>query len=82
MIRTILLFVAIILLIINIILTIKEALVYYPSAAHPGRIRGALVRGEGKEKGKVVGWVEIDGMRYSVEWHIITKDRRWIDDGI
>ena len=82
MINTILLIVAIVILTVNIILTIIESLkyyyVYFPSAAHPGRIRGACVRGP---EGKCAGWVEIDGMRYNVEWNIISKDRRWVDDG-
>lgn len=78
MINTILLIVAIVILTVNIILTIKEAFLYYPFAAHPGRIRGACVQGP---EGKCSGWVEIDGMRYNVEWTIIRKDRRWIDDG-
>lgn len=86
MINTILLSVAIVILIVNITLTILEAKhyyhVYFPSAAHPGRIRGALVRGpEGDVKTTCTGWVEIDGMKYNVEWHIIRKDRKWIDDG-
>lgn len=76
--QTILLLFAAIILLINLILTIREALCYFPSAAHPGRIRGACVQGP---EGKCTGWVEIDGMRYNVEWNIIRKDRRWIDDG-
>ena len=82
MINTILLLVAIVILTVNIILTIGEALkyyhVYFPSAAHPGRIRGACVQGP---EGKCTGWVEIDGMKYNVEWTIIGKNRRWIKDG-
>ena len=38
MINTILLIVAIVILTVNIILTIKEAFLYYPFAAHPGRM--------------------------------------------
>ena len=74
MINTILLIVAIVILTVNIILTIVESLkyyhVYFPSAAHPGRIRGACVRAGG---GKGAGWVEIDGMRYNVEWYLIGR---------
>lgn len=70
MVRTILLCIAIVLLTINIILTIKEALLYYPFAEHPGRIRGACAQGR-LDKG--TGWVEIDGMRYNVEWYIIGR---------
>jgi len=75
--QTILLIIAAIILSLNLILTIVESIryyhAYYPSAAHPGRIRGALVRGGGEEKEKVVGWVEIDGMRYNVEWYYIGR---------
>lgn len=82
MINTVLLSVAIVILIVNIILTIIESIRYYhayfPSAAHPGRIRGACVQGP---EGKCAGWVEIDGMKYNVEWNIIRKDRCFIDDG-
>lgn len=84
MINTILLLVAIVILSINIILTIIEALryyhVYFPSAAHPGRIRGACVQGPGTggaDKGS--GWIEIDGMRYNVKWIIIGRET--IEDG-
>ena len=70
--QTILLTFAAIILLINLILTIREALGYFPSAAHPGRIRGACVRAGG---GKGAGWVEIDGMRYNVEWFIIGRER-------
>lgn len=68
--QTILLTFAAIILLINLILTIREALCYFPSAAHPGRIRGACVRAEG---GKGTGWVEIDGMKYNVEWYLIGR---------
>ena len=44
MIRTILLSVACVLLIINIILTIHEAMHYYKSTIHPGRMRPPPVR--------------------------------------
>ena len=80
--QTVLLIIAAIIILINLILTIHEAKHYYhvsfPSAAHPGRIRGACVQGT---DGKCSGWVEIDGMKYNVEWNIIRKDRKWIDDG-
>lgn len=82
MINIVLTIVAIVILTANLILTIAESLKYYheyfPSAAHPGRIRGACVQGP---EGKCAGWVEIDGMRYNVEWTIIRKDRKWVDDG-
>lgn len=68
--QTILLTFAAIILLINLILTIREALCYLPSAAHPGRIRGACVRAGG---GKGTGWVEIDGMKYNVEWYLIGR---------
>ena len=76
MINFILLSVAIVILIVNIILTIIEALryyhVYFPSAAHPGRIRGACEPGP---EGNGSGWVEIEGMRYNVKWFIIGRER-------
>lgn len=82
MINIVLTIVAIVILTVNLILTIVESLKYYheyfPCAAHPGRIRGACVQGP---DGKCTGWVEIDGMRYNVEWNVIRKDRKWIDDG-
>lgn len=74
--QTFLLILAAIILVVNLILTILESLkyyhVYFPSAAHPGRIRGACVQGPGTggtDKGS--GWIEIDGMRYNVKWIII-----------
>lgn len=75
--QTILLTFAAIILLINLILTIREALCYFPSAAHPGRIRGACVQGP---EGKCTGWVEIDGMRYNVEWYLIGRKEE-DDDG-
>lgn len=68
--QPLLLTIAAIILLINLILTIREALCYLPYAAHPGRIRGACVRAGG---GKGSGWVEIDGMRYNVEWYLIGR---------
>ena len=75
--QTILLTFAAIILLINLILTIREALCYFPSAAHPGRIRGACVQGP---EGQCTGWVEIDGMRYNVEWYLIGRKEE-DDDG-
>ena len=76
MINTILLIVAIVILIVNIILTIVESILYYhayfPSAEHPGRIRGASEPGP---EGMCSGWIEIDGMRYNVKWLIIGRER-------
>ena len=80
MMQPILLSIAAIILLINLILTIREALCYFPSAAHPGRIRGASEPGPGEnEKTKGTGWIEIAGMRYNVEWIII--GREMIEDG-
>ena len=66
--RVILLFVACILLFINIIFTILEGFNYYHAnyhlGAHSGRIRGA------SEPAAVV----IDGMRYNVKWIIWEGD--------
>lgn len=78
--QTVLLIIAAIIILINLILTIQEAKhyyhVYFPSAAHPGRIRGACEPGpEGNEKTKGTGWVEIDGMKYSVEWYLIGRKK-------
>ena len=74
MINTFLLIIAIVTLTVNIILTIAESIEryheYFPSAEHPGRIRGACVQGP---DGKCSGWVEIDGMRYNVEWYLIGR---------
>ena len=75
--QPLLLTIAAIILLINLILTIREALCYFPSAAHLGRIRGACVRAGG---GKGSGWVEIDGMRYNVEWYLIGR-KELEDDG-
>ena len=75
--QPVLLGLAAIILTINLVLTIREALCFLPRAAHPGRIRGAFVRGL---EGKCTGWVEIDGMRYNVEWYLIGRDRSE-DDG-
>ena len=79
--NTILMIIAIIILIINIILTIKEALIYYhnyyplpsrgESGANSGRIRGEL---GAKEPGPEVGRVRINGMWYNVRWFIIGRE--------
>lgn len=80
MINIVLTIVAIVILTANLILTIAESLKYYheyfPSAAHPGRIRGACVQGP-EDKGS--GWIDIDGMRYNVKWIIIGREK--IEDG-
>lgn len=82
MVRTVLLLIAMVLLIINIILTILEARRTYheifSTSAHPGRIRGAsepISTGpEGSMSGeKVKGRIKIGGMWYNVEWLIIGK---------
>lgn len=82
MVRTVLLLIAMVLLIINIILTILEARRTYheifSSTAHPGRIRGAsepISTGpEGSMCGdRVKGRIKIGGMWYNVEWLIIGK---------
>ena len=80
MINTFLLIIAIVTLTVNIILTIAESIEryheYFPSAEHPGRIRGACVQG-GVDKGS--GWIEIEGMRYNVKWIIIGRES--VEDG-
>lgn len=82
MIKTVLLIIATALLFVNLILTIVEAFntyhALYPSAAHPGRIRGAsepISTGpEGSMCGdRVKGRIKIGGMWYNVEWLIIGK---------
>ena len=85
MVRTVLLLIAMVLLIINIILTILEARNTYheifSSAAHPGRIRGAsdpISTGpEGSmssgKRDNVKGRIKLGGMWYNVEWLIIGK---------
>lgn len=86
--NTILMIIAIIILIINIILTIKEALIYYhnyyplpsrgESGANSGRILGefgaSLGRVGAKEPGPEVGRVRINGMWYNVRWFIIGRE--------
>lgn len=82
MLKTVLLIIATALLFVNLILTIVEAFntyhALYPSAAHPGRIRGAsepISTGpEGSMCGdRVKGRIKIGGMWYNVEWLIIGK---------
>ena len=75
MIRTILLIIACIILIINIILTILEARIYYYESFHPGRIWGE----SGAHKsisGRDVypDRIRICGMWYSVKWIITGKE--------
>ena len=82
MVRTILLCIAIVLLTINVILTIKEALLYYPFSDHPGRIRGTSVhmRGaSGAHENRISrGVLEIDGLKYNVVWYIL--DGQFVDE--
>lgn len=82
MVRTVLLLIAMVLLIINIILTILEARNTYheifSSTAHPGRIRGASEPISTGPEGsmcsdRVKGRIKIGGMWYNVEWLIIGK---------
>lgn len=86
MFKTVLLIIATALLFVNLILTILEAFntyhALYPSAAHPGRIRGVsepISTGpEGKCEAsmcsdRVKGRIKIGGMWYNVEWLIIGK---------
>ena len=70
MIKTILLITAIIILIINIILTILEAIHYYHNyfPSQSGRIRG-----ESGANPTPAGVVTIAGMRYNVRWIIIGR---------
>lgn len=85
--NTILMIIAIIILIINIILTIKEALIYYhnyyplpsrgESGANLGRIRGesgASLGRVGAKEPEPEGRVRINGMWYNVRWFIIGRE--------
>lgn len=71
MIRTILLSVACVLLIINIILTIHEAMHYYTSTIHPGSIRG---ESGAHETAARAGRVKICGMWYNVYWIVVGRE--------
>ena len=71
MIRTILLSVACVLLIINIILTIHEAMHYYTSTIHPGRIQGESGANETAAR---AGRVKICGMWYNVYWIVVGRE--------
>ena len=66
-----LMIVAIIILIINIILTILEALRYYHLTFHEGRMKGAS--GAHENPGPV-GRVKICGMWYNVRWIVRGKE--------
>lgn len=71
MIRTILLIIACIILIINIILTILEARLYYYESFHPGRIWGES--GAHKSisgRNEYPDRIHIRGMWYNVRWII------------
>ena len=75
MIKTILLIIACIILIINIILTILEARIYYNETFHPGRIWGE----SGAHKsisGRDVypDRIRIRGMWYNVNWIISGRE--------
>lgn len=68
-INTILLIIAIIILIINITLTILEAIRYYHITYHPGRIRGAS-----RAYPVPAGRIRIGGMWYNVRWIIVGRE--------
>lgn len=68
-INTILLIIAIIILIINITLTVIEAIRYYHITYHPGRIRGAS-----GAHGAPAGRIRIGGMWYNVRWIIAGRE--------
>ena len=68
-INTILLIIAIIILLINITLTILEAIRYYHLTYHPGRIRGAS-----GAHSIPAGRVRIGGMWYNVRWIIVGRE--------
>lgn len=69
--RTILYITIIIALILNIIITILEALNYYHVNYHPGRMRGASGDHEFPAR------IRIGGMWYNVKW-IINRRRGYI----
>lgn len=75
MIRTILLIIACIILIINIILTILEARIYYYESFHQGFIRGES--GAHKSisgRDEYPDRIRICGMWYNVKWIITGKE--------
>ena len=72
---TVLMIIAIIILTINIILTIMEALKYYHEYYHLGRMRGAsgAHKGASQDPGPD-GRVKIAGMWYNVRWIVKGKE--------
>lgn len=71
-IHTILLIIAAVLLIINITLTIHEAITYYHVNYHPGRMRGES--GAHDNRPGPAGVIRIGGMSYNVYWIIIGRE--------
>lgn len=76
--HTLLMIIAIIILTINIILTILEAIqyyqVHYSCGANAGRIRGASeLISTGPATTRRSGRIKLGGMWYNVEWIILGK---------
>lgn len=71
---TVLMITAIIILIINIILTILEALRYYHLTYHVGRMRGATGAHKDTSDTGPEGRVKICGMWYNVRWIVKGKE--------
>lgn len=71
---TILMIVAIIILTINIILTILEALKYYNEYYHVGRMKGASGAHKGASDPGPDGRIKICGMWYNVRWIVKGKE--------
>lgn len=71
---TVLMITAIIILIINIILTIMEALRYYHMTYHVGRMKGESGVHKGASDTGPEGRVKICGMWYNVRWIVKGKE--------
>ena len=69
--RNILLIIAIIVLIINIIFTIREAAYYYRLTTHEGRIQG---ESGAHETAARAGRVKICNMWYNVYWIVVGRE--------
>lgn len=76
-INTILMITALIILLVNLILTIMEAIAYYDTHYHVGRMRGASgdhKGASGEPEPGPDGRIKIAGMWYSVKWIIKGKE--------
>ena len=69
-----LMIIAIIILTINIILTIMEALRYYHLTYHVGRMKGASGDHKGASDTGPDGRIKICGMWYNVYWIVVGRE--------